>query len=52
MSRWKYILLVCAALLVLDYVREVDYRQNGWWTSLPIDIIEVPLYTLIEEVTQ
>jgi len=52
MNRWKYILLVCAALLVLDLAREVEYRQNGVWTSLPSDTIELPLAALIERMTQ
>jgi hypothetical protein len=52
MSRWKYVLLVCAALFVLAYAREWDYRQNGWWTSFPSDTIEAPLAALIERMTR
>lgn len=33
----------------MDYIREMDYRQNGRWTHLPIDYIERPMASLTKE---
>lgn len=31
---------------VIDTIREMIYRNTGWWASLPIDHLEAPIYDL------
>lgn len=31
---------------MVDYIREMIYRNTGWWMSLPIDRFEAPVYQL------